>query len=50
MKITRGKPYKKEAKALLDFPGGPVGKNLPANAGDAGSVLDLGRFLVPWGN
>ena len=25
------------------FPGGSVVKNLPANAGDAGSILDLGR-------
>ena len=27
----------------MDFPGGSVVKNLPANAGDMGSVLDLGR-------
>ena len=27
------------------FPGGAVLKNLPANAGDAGSVPGLGRFL-----
>ena len=26
-----------------DFPGGPVVKNVPANAGDMGSVLVLGR-------
>ena len=26
-----------------DFPGGPVVKNLPANAGDTGLILDLGR-------
>ena len=28
------------------FPGGSVVKNLPANAGDAGSIPGLGRF--PW--
>ena len=26
------------------FPGGTVVKNLPANAGDIGSILGLGRF------
>ena len=25
-----------------DFPGGPVVKNVPANAGDTGSILDVG--------
>ena len=30
-----------------DFPGGPVVKNLPANAGDMGSVPGLGRFHMP---
>ena len=32
------------------FPGGPMVKNLPANAGDTGSIPDLGRFHVPQGN
>ena len=27
-----------------DFPGGPMGKNLPANSGDTGSIPGLGRF------
>ena len=27
----------------MDFPGGSVVKNLPANAGDVGSVPGLGR-------
>ena len=27
------------------FPGGSVVKNLPANAGDAGSIPELGRSL-----
>ena len=28
------------------FPGGSVVKDLPANAGDVGSIPDLGRFLM----
>ena len=36
--------------AKQDFPGGPVVKNPPANAGDPGSVPGLGRFRVQWGN
>jgi len=34
----------------LDFPGGPVVKNLPANAGDTGSIPGPGKFHMPWGN
>ena len=30
-----------------DFPGGPVVKNLLANAGDTGSTPNPGRFRVP---
>ena len=38
-------------KALLrDFPGGPVVKNLPANAEDPGLIPVLGRSHMPWGN
>ena len=33
-----------------DFPGGPVVENLPASAGDTGSVPGWGRFHMPWGN
>ena len=33
-----------------DFLGGPVVKNPPANAGDMGSIPDLGRPQVPWSN
>ena len=33
-----------------NFPHGPVVKNLPANAGDTGSVPDSGRFYLPGGN
>ena len=35
---------------MRDFPGGPVVKNLPANAGVMGSIPGLGRFHIPWGN
>ena len=34
----------------MDFPGGPVVNNLPANAGDMGSIPDLGRFHMLWDN
>ena len=33
-----------------DFPGGAVVKNLPANAGDAGSIPGPGRSHMPWSN
>ena len=33
-----------------DFSGGPVRKNLPANAGDVGSVPGLGRCHMIQGN
>ena len=33
-----------------DFSGGPVVKNLPANAGDMGLIPSPGRFHMPWGN
>ena len=33
-----------------DFPGGTIYKNLPANAGDMGSIPGLGRFHMPRGN
>ena len=33
---------------FLGFPGGPVVKNPPINAGDTGSVLGPERFYVPW--
>ena len=32
------------------FPGGAVDKNLPANAGDTGSVPALDRLHMPWRN
>ena len=33
-----------------DFPRGPVVKNLPANAGDMGSIPAAGRSHMPQGN
>ena len=35
---------------IKDFPGDPVVKTLPANAGHRGSVPDLGRLHMPHGN
>ena len=40
-KLERGMQLKKPRS--LGFPGGSVVKNLPANAGDVGSILGLGR-------
>ena len=34
---------------LLNFPGGSVDKNPPANAGDMGSIPGPGRSHMPWG-
>ena len=34
----------------MDFSGGIVDKNPPANAGDMGSIPGLGRFHMPQGN
>ena len=39
-----GKESKKEWR---DFPGGAVVKNLPANAGDTGSIPGPGRSHMP---
>ena len=35
---------------VSDFPGGPVFKNLPANAEDKGLIPGSGRFHMPQGN
>ena len=35
---------------IRDFPGSTVVKNPPANAGDKGSIPDLGRSHMPWSN
>ena len=36
--------------SMCDFPGGPVVKNQPANAGDWGSISGPGRSHMPRGN
>ena len=41
---------KKGAWGREDFPGGPVGKNPPASAGDKGSIRALGRSYNQQGN
>ena len=42
-KITQQLYFNKSI--LEDFPGGPVVKNLPHNAGDAGSIPDWGTKI-----
>ena len=43
--------FKKKKKTFLkDFPGGAVVKNLPANAGDMGSIPGPGKSHMPWSN
>ena len=42
------KPFTIKNYNYLDFPGGPVVKNLPANAGDMGSISGLGRSHMLW--
>ena len=34
----------------LKITGGPVAKNLPANAGDIGLIPDPGKFHMLWDN
>ena len=36
--------------SIMDFPGGAVVKNPPANAGDTGSSPGPGRFHMPQSN
>ena len=47
--INKGKRALKMHTAR-DFPGGPVVKNLPDNAGDMGSSPGWGRSHMPWSN
>ena len=46
----RTSKFTKLKEVCTDFPGGPVVKNPPANAGDMGSIPSSGRFHMPWGN
>ena len=43
--VKRG--LEKKIKEVLDFPGGTVDKNPPANAEDMGGIPDPGRFHMP---
>ena len=40
----------KKKLIIIGLPGGTVDKNLPANAGDAGLIPGIGRFLMPRSN
>ena len=42
--------YYNKKKNYRDFPGSPVVKNPPANAGDTGSIHSLGRSYIPQSN
>ena len=44
------KEHKLRKAVEEDFPGDSVDENLPANAGDIGSIPGLGRFHMPPGN
>jgi len=44
---TAKKKKELNVELLLDFPGSTVDKNLPANAGDMGSIPGLRRFHTP---
>ena len=41
---------KKDKNSSSDFPGGPVDKNPPANAGNTGSIPGTGRSHPPQDN
>ena len=40
----------KDNTGILDFPGGPVLKNPPANAGNTGAISGPRRFHIPQSN
>ena len=44
----RGAPAFMEKWVQEDFPGGTVGENPPASAGNTGSIPGPGRFHMPW--
>ena len=49
--MTIQKKNRREKRTVFsDFPGGPVVKNLPASAGDMGSIPGLERFHMLRGN
>ena len=47
---TEKKMFGKNLRKPGDFPGGTVVKNLPANAGDTGSIPGPGRSHMLWSN
>ena len=47
-KLTKCSPTK--SSPFWDFPGGTVGKNPSASAGDTGLTPGLGRFYMPGSN
>ena len=47
--VTRSRSPRRYSK-IREFPGSPLVRNPPANAGDMNSVSDLGRFQVPRGS
>ena len=51
-KTHLGGPHRSTGKKRygLAFPGGPVVKNLPTNAGDMGSIPGPGRSHMQWSN
>ena len=42
--------YLLSLKPMVDFPGGPVAKNLPASGGDTGLISGLERCHMLQGN
>ena len=44
------KEKERERETFKGFPGGPVAENLPASAGDMGSIPDPGRSHMLWNN
>ena len=49
-KFKKIKKKKEKKKKILDFPGGLVVGNPPANEGDVGLISGLGGSHMPWGN
>ena len=45
--LSKSAPFKSMGAGEGNFPGGPVVKSLPTNAGDTGLIPDLGRSHMP---
>ena len=48
--FTRSSTQNELETEMLDFPGGPVVKNPPANSGDTGSIPGPGTSHMPQSN